>query len=102
MFVLNPETGAEMYVQVIEAVEPPYRLVTRSVPEPPDTIHVTTWQLEEENGGTRLMLTHSGYELEPVEVRANKMEQNAFGFGMMLENLAAYIEGKSLPYSSGF
>ena len=102
LFVLNPETGAEMYTQVIEALEPPYRLVTRSMPEPPDTVHVTTWQLEEENGGTRLMLTHSGYELEPVEARANNMEQNAFGFGMMLENMAAYIEGKTLPYPQGF
>jgi len=101
-FVLNPETGAEMFAQVIEAAEPPYLLVTRSMPEPPDTVHVTTWQLEEENGGTRLMLTYSGYELEPVEARANNMEQNAFGFGMMLENLAAYIEGKNLPYSQGF
>jgi len=102
MFVLNPETGAEMFAQVIEAVEPPYRLITRSLPEPPDTVHVTTWRLEEENGGTRLMLTHSGYELEPVEARANNMEQNAFGFGMMMENLAAYIEGKTLPYPQGF
>jgi uncharacterized protein YndB with AHSA1/START domain len=102
VFVLDPETGAEMYAQVIEAVEPPYRLITRSMPEPPDIVHVTTWQLEEENGGTRLMLTYSGYELEPVEARANNVEQNAFGFGMMLENLAAYIEGKNLPYPQGF
>lgn len=102
VFVLNPETGAEMYTQVIEAVEPPYRLVTRSMPEPPDTVHVTTWQLEEENGGTRLMLTHSGYELEPIEARVSNIEQNAFGFGMMLENLAAHVEGTNLPYPHGF
>ncbi|HET9494300.1 MAG TPA: SRPBCC domain-containing protein [Chloroflexia bacterium] len=102
MFVLDPETGAEMYTQVIEAVEPPHRLVTSSVPEPPETVHVTTWRLEEENGGTRLVLTHSGYELEPVETRAINMEQNAFGFGMMLENLAASIEGKELPFPQGF
>jgi len=30
------------------------------------------------------------------------MEQNAFGFGMMLENVKAQIEGKSLPYPGGF
>jgi uncharacterized protein YndB with AHSA1/START domain len=102
MFVVDPETGAEMYGQVVEAVEPPSRLVTSSVPEPSETVHVTTWQLEEENGGTRLMLTHSGYELEPVETRAINIEQNAFGFGMMLENLAASIEGKDLPYPMGF
>jgi uncharacterized protein YndB with AHSA1/START domain len=102
MFVLDPETGAEMYGQVVEAVEPPSRLVTSSVPEPSETVHVTTWQLEEEKGGTRLMLTHSGYELEPAETRAVNIEQNAFGFGMMLENLAASIEGKELPYPMGF
>jgi uncharacterized protein YndB with AHSA1/START domain len=102
MFVLDPESGAEMYAQVVEAVEPPYRLVTSSMPEPPETVHVTTWQLEEENGGTRLVLTHSGYELEPVETRAINMEQNTFGFGMMLENLAASVEGKELPYPQGF
>lgn len=101
-FIVNPETGAEMYTQVIEAIEPPYRLITRSMPEPPNTIHITTWQLEEENSGTRLMLTYSGYELEIVEARTDNMEQNAFGFGMMLQNLAAYIEGKNLPYPQGF
>jgi uncharacterized protein YndB with AHSA1/START domain len=101
-FVVDPASGAEMYGQMIEAVEPPYRLVTRSIPEPSEAVHVTTWQLEEENGGTRLMLTYSGYELEPAEARANNMEQNAFGFGMMLENLAACIEGQTLPYPQGF
>jgi uncharacterized protein YndB with AHSA1/START domain len=102
VFVLDPETGVEMFTQVIEVIEPPHRLVTRSMPEPSDVVHVTTWQLEEENGGTRLVLTHSGYEMEPVEARANSMEQNAFGFGMMLVNLAAFIEGENLPYPHGF
>lgn len=30
------------------------------------------------------------------------MEQNAFGFGMMLENLQAFVDGRSLPYPQGF
>jgi uncharacterized protein YndB with AHSA1/START domain len=102
LFVLNAETGAEMYGQVIETLEPPHLLITRSIPEQSEVVHVTTWQLEEENSGTRLTLTHSGYELERVEARAISMEQNAFGFGMMLENVAAYIEGKDLPYPQGF
>ena len=102
LFVHNPETGAEMHTQVIELVDPPHQLVTRSEPAPPETPHVTTYTLEEENGGTRLTVTHSGYELEPDDRRWNNMEQNAFGFGMMLENLQAHIEGKSLPYPGGF
>jgi hypothetical protein len=30
------------------------------------------------------------------------MEQNAFGFGMMLSNLKAQIEGEALPFPQGF
>jgi hypothetical protein len=30
------------------------------------------------------------------------MEQNAFGFGMALENLQAYLAGEDLPYPLGF
>lgn len=102
LFVADPETGAEMYVQVIEAFEPPRRLVTRSVPPANEVPHATEWTLEEENGGTRLTLTHTGYELAPVDTRYISMEQNTFGFGMMLENLQAYVEDKPLPYPGGF
>jgi uncharacterized protein YndB with AHSA1/START domain len=100
--VYNPETDSDMYIQVIELVDPPHQLITRSVPEPTETPHVTIWTLDEENGGTRLTITHTGYELEPADSRHNNMEQNAFGFGMMLENLQAYIAGQPLPYPGGF
>jgi uncharacterized protein YndB with AHSA1/START domain len=102
LFVPDGETGAEQYTQVIDLVDPPHRLVLRSVPEPPATVEVTDHTLQEENGGTRLIITHSGYELVPEEMRWSVMEQNAFGFGMMLENLKAQIEGQSLPYPGGF
>ncbi|MGH8247860.1 MAG: SRPBCC family protein, partial [Gammaproteobacteria bacterium] len=91
LYVQDAETGAEMYVQVIELLDPPHRLVTRSEPEPPETIHMTTYTLEEEDGGTRLTLTYSGYVLEPEVSRWINMEQIAFGLGMMLENLQAHV-----------
>jgi uncharacterized protein YndB with AHSA1/START domain len=100
--IYNPETNSDMYIQVIEVVDPLHQLVTRSIPESSEIPHVTTWTLAEENGGTRLTLTNSGYELEADDIRQQNMEQNAFGFGMSLENLQAYIEGKSLPYPAGF
>jgi uncharacterized protein YndB with AHSA1/START domain len=100
--VYNPETDSDMYVQVIELVDPPYQLITRSEAEPPETPHTTIWTLTEEQGGTRLRLTHTGYELAAAEIRQQSMEQNAFGFGMMLENLQAQIEGAALPYPGGF
>lgn len=102
LFVHDPETGAERYTQVIELVDPPQRLVMRSVPEPPGTPDVTVYTLQAEQGGTRLTVTHSGYELAPEEARWSSMEQNSFGFGMMLENVQAYVEGKRLPYPQGF
>jgi uncharacterized protein YndB with AHSA1/START domain len=98
--VYNPETDSDMYTQVIEVIDPLHQLVTRSAP--PEAPQATAWTLTEENGGTRLTITHSGYELEAADIRQQNMEQNAFGFGMMLENLQAYIEGQRLPYPAGF
>jgi len=100
--VVDTATGADTHTQVIEVLEPPRRLVTRSMVPPPEAPQVSTWTLEDENGGTRLTLTHSGYEQEPEGTGADKMEQNAFGFGMMMENLRAYVGGNALPYPGGF
>lgn len=102
LYVENPETGAEMYVQTLEVVDPPKRLMLRSQPEPPETPTVTSYVLSEENNGTRLTLTFSGYEAQPADVRGRNMEENAFGFGMMLSNIKAVIEGTPLPQPQGF
>jgi len=102
LFVRDMETGAEQYVQVIELFDPPRQLILRADPEPPDQPHVTRYVLTEENGGTRLTLTYSGYELEPEDSRWNSLERDAFGFGMMLENLKSHVEGERLPYPGGF
>lgn len=101
--VYNPEADRDMYVQVIEHVDEPRQLITRSVPEDDGEVpHVTIWSLADENSGTRLLLTYTGYELETPGTREQNMEQNAFGFGMMLENLKAVIEGEPLPFPGGF
>lgn len=102
LYVYNVETETEMYTQLIMLLDPPHQLVTRTVANPPETPYSTTWHLDEENGGTRLTITHSGYELEQDSTRHPNMEQNAFGFGMMLANLKAYTEGEALPNPYGF
>jgi uncharacterized protein YndB with AHSA1/START domain len=103
MSVYNAELDKDMYIQVIEHLDPPHQLITRSVPEEEgETPHVSIWTLAEENGGTRLLITNTGYELETPGTREQNMEQNAFGFGMMLENLKAVIEGTELPVPGGF
>jgi activator of Hsp90 ATPase-like protein len=87
---------------VIDVVDPPHQFVTRTVPEPSEAPHVTVWTLKDENRGTRLTITHTGYELEPDDVRHSNMEQNAFGFGMVLANIKAHIEGGDLLNPGGF
>ena len=102
LFVVNPETGAEMYVQIIELVDPPHQIAMRSEPELPETPRVITWTLDEENGGTRVTVTETGFDLMPENVRRQRMEQDAMGFDMLLENLKAHAEDRSLPYPDGF
>jgi len=102
LYVENPETGAEMYVQILEIVDPPNRLVLRSQPEPPDPPFITSYRLEEENDGTRLTFTYSGYEGLPDDIRQQLMDENSTGFDLMLGNVKAFIEGTSLPHPEGF
>lgn len=102
-YVNDTETGAEKYVEIIEVVDPPHKLVTRAVPEPPSiVVKSKMYTLQEEEGGTRLTVTLTGYEQEPEETRWRTMEENTFGFGMMLQNTKAYVEGQSLPFPWGF
>jgi uncharacterized protein YndB with AHSA1/START domain len=101
-YIYNVETETETYTEIIERLDPPNQLVKRSVANPPETPHVTTWQLAPEKGGTRVTVTHSGYELEPESVRHPNMERNAFGYATVLENLKAYNENKPLPNPYGF
>jgi uncharacterized protein YndB with AHSA1/START domain len=101
LFVRNPETGAEMYTQIIAVFDPPARLVTRSLPNPPDTEHVTAYTLEEEDGGTRLTMVYS-FEGMPEEKRRTFNQQSGTGFTLMLGNIKGFIEGTPLPMPGGF
>lgn len=102
LFVVDPETGAEAYPQVIEELDAPHRLVTRTADGPPNPVFVIRNELHDEAGGTRLTVTDLGYEQLAGDQRDARMEQDAFGFGMMLENTKAYLEGRELPYPGGF
>jgi uncharacterized protein YndB with AHSA1/START domain len=102
-YTIHPETQAEQYVEVIEKLDPPQQIVTRTVPEPPETVVKTrAYLLTEEQQGTRLTVTLTGYEPEADDTRWGHMEQDAFGFGMMLQNMKAYVEGEALPFPWGF
>lgn len=102
LFAPDPESGAPRYTQVIQGIDPLKRFTLRSDPEANGNAYVTDYILTEEKGGTRLTIAHSGYELEPEAERNDHIEQNGFGFGMMLLNIKAYVEGQALPNPSGF
>jgi hypothetical protein len=91
-----------MYTQVIEVLDPPHKLVTRSQPEPPAKPETTSYLLLEENGGTRLTLLYTGYQGLLDDDRRTRMEQDSMGFGMVLENIKAQVEGRDLPHPQGF
>jgi uncharacterized protein YndB with AHSA1/START domain len=99
---VDPETGADIATSVIDVLDPPRQFVVRAAPGKSAFYDVTDHTLIEENGGTRLVLTNTGYDRETADERHQKLEQNAFGFGMMLENLEAYVTGRELPYPFGF
>ncbi len=102
LYVENPETGAEMYVQIIEISDPPSQLVLRSQSSPPEPSFTTSYKLDEENNGTRLTFVHAGYDGLPEEMRQQTMSQNGAGFELMVGNIKAFIEGTPLPNPAGF
>jgi uncharacterized protein YndB with AHSA1/START domain len=103
LYVYDAETESEKHVEIIKVLNPPHQFATRILPEAPDTVEKEKiYTLTELDGGTRLTLFLTGYEQEPHDSRANRMEENAFGFGMMLQNTKAYLEGEELPFPWGF
>jgi uncharacterized protein YndB with AHSA1/START domain len=100
-YVVNEETKGEMYVAVIEVLDPPSQLILRNEPGEGSPVARTSYALTEEKSGTRLTLTYTRYE-EPTDAFWGEMEQHSFGFGMVLQNVRAVVEGTPLPFPFGF
>ena len=85
----------------IRRVDPPHEFVYEWPPHPRyfSVPFVTRYRLEEENGGTRLFFSESGFDAWPDdEVRRARFERISGEFRMVLENLKAYLEGRPLPH----
>ena len=85
----------------IRRVDPPHEFLYEWPPHPRyfSVPFVTSYTLEEENGGTRVTFSESGFEAWPDdEVRRARFERISGEFRMVLENLKAYLEGRSLPH----
>ena len=96
----NKDDPTDMQIATIEVVDPPREFTLRWQPdqEYPAVTLVTRFLLQEENGGTRATLIESGYELLPDGVRQKWLDATGGGYTMSMENLRAYVEGRSLPY----
>ncbi len=103
LFVRHPESGAELYVSVLEEIDPPHRVVwhgAENLPNHPE--NRTTYLLSEDGTGTHLTMLYTGYGNEMTEAFQKMVDQSDPAFDTMLGNIAAVIEGRPLPNPSGF
>jgi uncharacterized protein YndB with AHSA1/START domain len=54
----------------------------------------TTFMLEEENGGTRVTVTETGFEALPDDIRQQRIDKTGEDYSTVLASLKALLEGK--------
>jgi uncharacterized protein YndB with AHSA1/START domain len=96
----NKDDATDMQVATIEVINPLREFTLRWQP---DTVYpamtlVTTFMLEEENGGTRATIIESGYEALSGDERQQWLDATGGGYSMSMENLKALLEGKPIPH----
>ena len=94
-------TGDSAIFAMIQRVDPPRQFVYEWPPHPRyfSVPFVTSYTLEDESGGTRVTFSESGFEAWPDdEERRARFERIRGEFRMVLENLKAYLEGRTLPH----
>jgi len=94
-------TGDSAIFATISAVDPPHEFVYEWPPHPRyfSVPFITRYILEEKDGGTQVTFSESGFEAWPDdEVCRARFARISGEFRMVLENLKAYLEGRSLPH----
>jgi uncharacterized protein YndB with AHSA1/START domain len=96
----NKDHHEDAQIATIEVVDPPREFTVRWQPQPqsPTTLLVTSFLLAEENNGTRVTISESGYETIPADERQQWLDATGGGYTMSMENLKAHLEGRDLPY----
>jgi uncharacterized protein YndB with AHSA1/START domain len=82
----------------IEVVDPLRQFRLRWAPVEQGIVLVTSFLLEEENGGTRATITETGYDALPKDQRQQWLDSTDAGYTMSMENLKAYLEGRLIPH----
>lgn len=93
----NSET--EVLHATIEVVEPLREFTLRwDASVHYGVVLVTSFLLSVENGGTRVTIRESGYDMVPTDERQQWLEATGGGYTMSMENLKAHLEARSLPH----
>ncbi|MBI1880026.1 MAG: SRPBCC domain-containing protein [Chloroflexi bacterium] len=88
-FFVGDETGPG----IIAIVEPPERFAFHWTAEPGYPVEtLVTFHLETVPEGTRITVTETGFEALPEEVRHIPFERNNEGWGIQMDNIAAYLQ----------
>lgn len=96
----NKDNAADVQSATIQVVDPPRQFTLRweAHKDYPATLLVTSFLLKTENDGTRVTIHESGYETLPADERHQWLDATGNGYGMSVENLKAYLEGRPIPH----
>lgn len=88
------DTGTSTFLATIEVLDPPCQYTLSWQPNTwyPTTALVTTFLLEEEDGGTRVTVINSGFETLADDIRQGRIDGANEGYQFELDNLKAYLE----------
>jgi uncharacterized protein YndB with AHSA1/START domain len=90
--------SSETLVATIDVLDPMDEFALRWQPDKtyPQLVLTTGFLLEDEEDGTRVTITECGYEALPEDLRQTWVDSTNEGYGMSMENLKAYLEGRSI------
>ncbi len=87
----------DLMLATIAVVDPPSEF---AIEWPPQAQYYaipfyTAYRLVEENGGTRVTVTETGFEAMPDDVRQERIDSTTKGYETVLAGLKAYVEGEA-------
>lgn len=87
-------TDTDIQFATIEVADLPHQLTLRWQIDPTDaTITlVNTFLLAEENGGTHITVTQTGYESLPDDIRQEQINQDMEAYSAIIQSLKSYLE----------
>jgi uncharacterized protein YndB with AHSA1/START domain len=88
-------TKDDPMLATIAVLDPPREFVIQWPPQ--EQYHsipiLTRYVLEEENGGTRINVSETGFEALPDDIRQKRYESTAQGYATVLADLKKLLEG---------